>query len=276
MGIWEAATGKEITTVATGPISHLALMSDNRHLVAADDRFLWLWDLATGKELRRWPLPEANASVSGIPVVTGFQLSPDGRRAFTALFDGTALVWDLQPALHRGKPLAAKPSDKELVARWRDLAADDARRAYAAIWRLTESPEAAIPLFRQHLRPATDSEAKAIRRLIADLDSDEFATREKAFKQLAELAWVAEPVLRQALEQKPMPEARRRLEHLLEKIDRQPDAGESLRLLRALQVLENTGKEGRRLLRELASGADGAWLTRAAQAMLARQTQSAP
>jgi hypothetical protein len=203
-------------------------------------------------------------------------LSPDGRRAFTALNDGTALVWDLQPALRHPKPLAGKPSDKELVSWWIDLAGEDAARAYAALWRMTETPEAAIPFLRQRMKPATKAEVQAIRRHVADLESDEFATREKAFEQLAKRGSLAEPVLRHALEQKPTLEARRRLQHLLEKIDQQPPASETLRLLRTLQVLENTGTEGRQMLRELASGAEEAWLTREASAALSRLNRSAP
>ncbi len=270
VGIWEAATGKEVATLATGPISHLALASDDRHLVTTNDKSLRLWDLATGKEQQHWPFPEANTIVGSDPVVTRLALSPDGRRALTALNDGTALVWDLQPALNRRKLLADKSTDKELAAWWNDLATGDARRAYAAIWRLIETPEAAVRLFRQHVKPATDADLKEIRRLIADLDSDQFATREKAFEQLGKLGPLAEPAFQQALEQKPPVETRRRIHLLLEKIDQQLPAGELLRLMRALQVLENTGAEGRRFLRELAGGAEEAWLTHAAKAALTR------
>jgi hypothetical protein len=235
-----------------------------------------LWDVATGEERRRWPLPEANTQVGYGAIDTRLLLSPDGRRAFTALNDGTALVWDLQPALSHHKLLAGKPSDKELASWWTDLAGENAARACTAIWRLTETPEAAIPFLRQRVKPTTDADIMTIRGLIADLESDVFATREKAFEQLAKLGSIVEPPLRLAAEQKPTLEARRRIQHLLEKIDQQPPTGESLRLLRTLQVLENTGAEGRQMLHELARGAEGAWLTHEAQAALARLNRRAP
>jgi hypothetical protein len=278
LGIWETASGKEVATVMTASsTAAFALMSDNRHLVAADRGLLRVWDLATGKECLRWSLPEMDLVPAGGPafsmkmdLVTRLVLSFDGRRAFTALYDGTALVWDLQPALRQDPPLVEKPGDKELADWWADLRAEDARHAYAALWGLSEAPEAALPFLRRHLKPATDADVKEVRRLLADLESEAFATREQVFEQLARLGLTAEPALRQALENKPTLEKRRRMQLLLEKIQRQPAAGESLRLLRAILVLEKTGPEGRRLLRELAQGAEGAWLTHAAETALKR------
>src|SRR3954453_20894885 len=102
VGVWETATGKEVATVAAGPVSSLALAPDNRHLVTVHENLLRVWDLATGKERRRWSLP-ASVTLPAYPWEsprpTRLLLFPDGRRAFTALADGTALIWDLTPAL---------------------------------------------------------------------------------------------------------------------------------------------------------------------------------
>src|SRR5207253_2702599 len=131
------------------------------------------------------------------PRPTRLLLSPDGRRAFTALADGTALVWDLASTLRRG-PQAEKPEEAKLTAWWADLAAEDAGRGYAAIWRLAEAPDASVPFLRRNLRPPAEAEIKEARRLIAELDSTRFATREKAFERLLKLGETAEPVLRHA------------------------------------------------------------------------------
>jgi hypothetical protein len=167
-------------------------------------------------------------------------------------------------------PRRGRPSDKELAACWTDLLGDDAGRAYAAIWKLTEAPEASVPLLRQHLQPATDAEVEAVRRLVTTLDSENFAAREEAFKKLTKLGALAEPVLRNALAQKPSLEARRRMHLLLETSSEWLPTGEQLRLLRVLEVLEKTGIQGHQLLHELAGGAEDAWLTRAAQSALTR------
>jgi WD40 repeat protein len=87
--------------VPAGRAEHLALAPNGRSLVTTDEAFLRVWDLARGKERRRWPLPEAGIDSWGRTFVYGLILSPDGRRAFTALADGTALVWDLSPAHDR-------------------------------------------------------------------------------------------------------------------------------------------------------------------------------
>jgi hypothetical protein len=49
---------------------------------------------------------------------------------------------------------------------------------------------------------------------IANLDSDQFAVREKATRELQKLGESAQPALRKALEEQPKPEARKRLERL--------------------------------------------------------------
>jgi hypothetical protein len=72
-----------------------------------------------------------------------------------------------------------------------------------------------------------------LRQWLRDLDSDEFAERQKASSALAKLGKAAEPALRRALEDNPSTEVRRRVEDLLKKLDPRVDedvpAGEELR-----------------------------------------------
>jgi hypothetical protein len=71
---------------------------------------------------------------------------------------------------------------------------------------------------------------------------------------------------------KPSEETRKRAEQLLEKLE--PLAGERLRVVRAIEALENTsGAEARQLLAELAAGAPEAHQTRQARAALQRREQ---
>ncbi len=116
-----------------------------------------------------------------------------------------------------------------------------------------------------------------IDRWIKDLDSDQFAVREKARAELENLGELAEPALRRILENKPTLEQRRRIEPMLAKLEAAIPSGESLRSLRAVRVLEHAATpEASHLLRELAGGAEGASLTGTAKAALARLNRRSP
>lgn len=204
--------------------------------------------------------------------VHALHLSSDGQQAFTALADGTVLVWDLSLTLRPAAPLATEPGEKEFAAWWADLAHEDASRAYAAVWRLAESPqENAIAFLRKHLRPAPEPDLKDIRRLIADLDSDIFAVRDKAFKRLEEMGNAAESELRATLKKASSLELHRRLERLLSRPRPLVSSPETLRYLRAIGVLEQiASKDARRLLEELSRGAVHAVETQEARASVER------
>lgn len=272
LGVWEAATGKEVARVAMGPPAHFALAPDNRLLVTIDEGFLRVWDLATGKERRRWPLPVAMTDSWGRTYVYRLGVSADGRRGFTAVADGTILVWDLTPALRPSQPLVKDPGAKEIAAWWDDLASADAGRGYAALWRLTEAPDAAVvSFFRRHVRAAAEADLARARQHIADLNSEKFEVRDKAFKELQNLGHAALPALRQALEKNPPLEVRRRVELLLLRVANLASSPEILRVVRAIQVLEhNASPEARALLVELAGGVAYAPATQHARAALER------
>jgi RNA polymerase sigma factor (sigma-70 family) len=268
LGVLEALTGKEVATLPVGRANHFALAADNRTLVSTDEGFLRVWDLATGKERHRWPSPEVMTDAAGRTFVHTLTLAPDGRRAFTALADGTALVWDLTRELHSVGKLSADPAEKDLAGWWADLAGE-APRAYAAIWRLSEHPGKAVALLRQHLKPADSADFEEARSLIRDLDSDAFEVRKKASTRLEALGRAAAPALREALAKNPPLEPRKRLERLLETLPRVPPSPDLLRQLRAVQVLERIASpEARRILGELAGGFAEAPLTREARAAL--------
>jgi hypothetical protein len=113
-------------------------------------------------------------------------------------------------------------------------------------------------------------EAARIARLIADLDHDDFDTRQKASKELDRLAPANLPALRKALARPASLEAYRRLERILARHPEGRLSPDELRTLRAVHALEEAGLEARFLLRKLAGGAPDALLTRDARAALAR------
>src|SRR5262249_26988208 len=137
-------------------------------------------------------------------------------------------------------------------------------------------PYEPIAFFRQHLKPVAAVDAKRLARLVADLDAEEFAVREKATEELEALGEAAMEACRKALQGNLSAESRRRLERVLSKQIREVGrpSPERLRLLRALEILERARTAvARQLLETLAQGAPGARLTREAQGALDRLTR---
>lgn len=163
---------------------------------------------------------------------------------------------------------------QQLAALWDDLASKDAVTHYLALWAAAAAPRQAVPFLRERLRPAAPADGpqqERIRRLIAQLDDDNFRARETASAELEKLLEPAEPALRAALVGKVSVEARRRIERLLQGRREGTLSAEELRQARAVQALEHMGTpQARQLLEALAKGDAPARLTREAKAALAR------
>jgi RNA polymerase sigma factor (sigma-70 family) len=223
-----------------------------------DDHYINLVEVATGKLVLRLASPEAP--------VRAVAFAADGRTLVTAGADGTALVWDVTGLA--GKKV--RLSLRECEQKWADLAGPDPAPAYSAGWRLTATPEG-VAFLQQHLRPAAAVNLEQVQRWIRDLDDDEFTVRSAATAALKRLGGRAESYLREALKKKPSLEVRRRIEALLKGMDRDRLSPAQLRFLRAVAALEAAGTpEARRLLADLARGADGSLRTREAKSSLAR------
>jgi RNA polymerase sigma factor (sigma-70 family) len=266
LALHELATGKAVRVLDQLPdrVSALAFSPDGRALAwgGRNDRSVHLVEVATGRERHIFRGHKG--------AFTALAFAPDGRLLVSGNEDTTALVWDLTGRLGA----AGKPSGPEgLVAAWAGLAGDDAAAAYDALRRLAAAPADAVPLLRKLLRPVPVADEKRLARLVADLDSDEYAVREKASGALKQMGEAAVPACRKALAGRPSAEMRQRLEKVLEREERGQwsPSGERLRQLRALEALELAGSdEARRLLEELAGGMPGAWLTEEAKAALKR------
>jgi RNA polymerase sigma factor (sigma-70 family) len=244
-------------------LEKLAFSPDGRLLASSDGTVVHLWEVETGKELRTFQGHRGE--------VSSLSFSANGRRLASASNDSTVVIWDLVPAPPGGALPAKNPGEETIDAWWADLSSDDARKAYAAVWRLIESPEATVPFLRRHLRPVPEPDAKKIRQHLTDLDSERFAVRERASKELEDLGPAAVPALREVLDKNPTLEMRRRVEQILSRSLGRATPPDTLRRLRALQVLEQIGSpDARRWLTEMAKGAAYAEETQDAQAALRR------
>src|SRR5262249_62047261 len=165
-----------------------------------------LWEVATGRERRRF------AGDRG--TIKALAFTPDGRLLASG-HDRTALVWDVTALLREGKLPAFALSPTDMKRLWANLASEEASKAFQAIWHLAATPRQTVPFLKEWLRPAAIDRNK-IGRLITDLDSNQFAVRQKAEAELEKLGELTEPALRKALQGQPSLELRRRAEKLLE------------------------------------------------------------
>src|SRR5262249_27007738 len=144
-------------------------------------------------------------------------------------------------------------------------------RAYRAIRALSTVPTKAVPLLGGKLVAVPPSDLQRLKQLISNLDSEEFGIRKEATVELEKLGEAAEAAIHRALANQPPAESRRRMEQLLDKLATRPLPPNTLRDLRAIEVLENIAtQEARELLRKLAAGAAEVRLTCEAKAALER------
>jgi WD40 repeat protein len=272
----DVATGKVLRRLAGTPalnsgdrrgVRSLAFSPDGKTLASGEaDHPIVLYETATGRPRREL------AGHAGDVYAVAF--SPDARVFASAGSDQTALVWDVTGRPRRGEPRRGGLAPKELEDCWTDLAGADAARAFRALQMMAADPQA-VAFLKGRLRPEVVAvDRQSLARLVADLDSDQFATREKATAALEKLGELAEPALVKALQGRPSLEARRRAERLLGRIAEQHGAvpsPERLRVLRAVELLEQAGTPGAKdLLEALAGGTPEVWLTREAKAALRR------
>ncbi|HEY7427089.1 MAG TPA: hypothetical protein VH682_22835 [Gemmataceae bacterium] len=250
--------GKTLATGSNGPIRKNRSMT----WVSSEIR---LWDMRTGRRLRTIPGEQAE--------MWSLAFSPDGRSLLSCDGQVVALIETLtglrRLTLTKRAPISSEAS-VDLKRWWTDLNSSGGAEAYRAMGQLADVAKESVPFLNEHLRPVEGLPRRRLSRLIANLDSDQFAERENAQRELEKLQDLAEEELAKALAHKPSLEARKRMELLLEKSDLLKDP-ERLRALRAIEVLENLGtSEAKRTLQRLADGAPEAQQTREARASLER------
>jgi RNA polymerase sigma factor (sigma-70 family) len=262
-----AVGGGKPVVVSEGPgprfVNGVAFTPDGRCLVSAEsDGSVVVWEVLTGQVRREFLGHQGE--------VNGLAVSPDGRKAASVSTDLTALVWDVTGLLHRG-PRPGRATAERLAEHWDALGGQDAEKAGRAALALTATPDQAVELLKKKLLPdATPPDAARVDRLIADLDSETFDTREAAERELGRLGRAVEPALRKALKGSSSAEQKQRLEKLVGALDASARS-QDVTASRAVEVLEWVGTpEAKRLLDELTRGAPGTRLTEEAAAALRR------
>ena len=206
-----------------------------------------LWDLASGKLF---------GSIAGYdqPIET-LEFSPDGRRLFTAYADATMLAWDMTRPEWRARPLNHPLTDEEVKRHWDRLRHSDADEAYRSKWALVGDPKKTIAFLSTHIASEPRIAPERVKALIADLDSAEYAVRERAQRELQEHFRRSEALLRKTLEGPASTEVKNRINRMIAAYFAANPPPDQLRDLRAIEVLEQIGTpEARDLLRRLGSG----------------------
>jgi WD40 repeat protein len=214
------------------------VLSPDQYSIAVrepDGRTVRVIELATGQERCRFAVSVGTLHCMGFA---------DGRHFVTGASDGVAAVWNL---------LAVDAAEVNLGVLWDDLAAD-ASMALRALARLRAEPARAVELCADKLRKSSAPSAENIRKKIQELDSTNFAVRQKAQDELS--AWgeaVRGPLEKAAENRDASGEMRLRLQAILRKLDESTLSGEPLRELRCVELLEHLDTpEAAALLRELA------------------------
>jgi RNA polymerase sigma factor (sigma-70 family) len=260
--LFDVSTGKETGQIQASAEA-VAYAPDGRTLAyGGTDGVVHVWEVAANRERCRFSGHQSGATDHGTFAagVAALAITPDGRTLISGGGDTTLLLWDVLGVRERAREPAADV--------WADLA--DGAKAGPALGGLIAEPAETVAFLKGRLAPVAPCDPRRVERLIAELDSDDFAIRERATEELKKLREPAAPALRKALAGRPAPEVEQRLKQVLQQLE----AGltpEQLREVRAVEALEHIGTpEARRLLEALAKGAPEARLTREAAASLER------
>ncbi len=265
LAFWEIATGKERFQVrARAGVYYYPVdfSPDGKSLIAGtasrsgQQRSLCLLDASTGQRLHQFKGHPGGAS--------SFAFSKDGNRVAVSADDFTVLIWDLSGVPRQETRQAVRHGAEQLRRLWADLSDEDASRVQRSIVALLLSP-VGVPAFlegrRQELaRQHPGANPERMKRLLADLDDDDFKTREQSARELIRCGKTIEKALREHLQGKISAEVRQRIGLILEELKKDTSAErQGLRWLRAVEVLERLGTaEARELLGKLAQGSDTA------------------
>jgi hypothetical protein len=259
--LWDIVKNQELRRVGGPVLADSVAFSPDARLLAAltKEGGLCLWDVGTGTVLRL---------LTGPARFTCFRFSPDGRSVATGSEDTATLLWDLKQLVTAA---AAAPRKDALERLWTDLADRDGVRAGQAVLALRARGPESVAFLQERLRPITPADPKALHQLLADLESDRFAVRDQATRALLKLGDVAAAALRQTAQEKRTLEGRRRADKLLEQLAGPTNDPETLRPLRAIEVLEQVGSaQARLVLEDLARGMPEHRVTTAARESAAR------
>jgi len=184
------------------------------------------------------------------------------------------------PAVRQGSPQApngasTRPAervitDAELLRLWDDLGAKDRAKADQAVKAMVALSDRAVTFLRSQLLPQPEDPQK-MKKLISDLNDNQFKVRRRAQAELVRIGRAALPALRETLERPDLPlEPRERIKELLTRFADPPeDSPEARRIYRALGAAKRIGTDSaKQMLIDIARGHSQERAARAAREMV--------
>ncbi len=233
--LWDVGTGRELRKFEglREPARLLSLSTNGKVLAAFSpgDPVARIWDFASGRLRRRLTTPATQA----VTLV----LSPDGRALAVAGGDKLR-VWNVATRELGDLGPPTKLPDNEMRRLWSKLADTDYTTSDAAFRKLATAGNFALPFMKSQVRavavPPVDWQR--VESLLEDLDSDNFAARQKATTELAKYGELVQVPLQKLIAKNPSLEATRRAGKLLEKLKDPELTPDRLRSLEVIEILE--------------------------------------
>ncbi len=263
--VFSTATKSQVAAYKTSRYVHSIQFSpDNRMLATYGHRDpLTLHELASNQVRHRLGANHGEGF--------SFAFTPDSSLIAASSEEAPCYVWDVYDK-HLGKRDAWSDADRDSL--WKSLADPDAAKAFAAMRRLVPNRDTAVELIAARLAPAKKPDIARAAPLLAQLESDGFAERQRAYAELEKMGDAIESFLRQSAATARSLESKQRIGRLLAKLETPGPA--RLREIRAVETLERIGAPAARtLLDKLADGDPDARLTREAVAACARLARAA-
>jgi WD40 repeat protein len=253
------------------PLSEMLLPSEARSVsVSADCR----WTAVGFKDgtIRVWASKgtEQRIGQGHTGAISSLAFIPDSTQLLSASVDGTALLWDVAAMTKYTEPIVASPR-ADLEKSWADLATAKGQVVLTLFEGFASQPKETVRFFKEHLKPAAAPNTERIAKLILELGAAKYEVREKAHRQLLALGEQAEPMLQNSVSKPNNAEAKRRIETLFKELASPPVEPDTIRQLRAVELLEQIGtSDARDLLKLLTEGDPAARFTKDAAAALKR------
>jgi hypothetical protein len=172
-----------------------------------------------------------------------FEFSADGDRVAVSLADTTIAVFDTRPWVKQIEDELRKHVPQDLAPLWEDLN-KDVGTALRASRLLTLAEERAVAVFAEKVIPPSAPDAEEVKKLLDELGSPRFATRQRAANRLRGLAYQIEPHLREARKAAPSADVKLQLDALLREVESNKLSPEELRQVRAVAVLKRMECKG--------------------------------